>query len=132
MPAPSVCVVESGGNVSHRRCDRLRRLLMTLADLLPTVNAALNATSALFLLFGWLTIRAGRRDVHQKLMLAACASSTLFLVSYLTRVALTGTHRFPGEGPLRLAYFVILGSHTLLAIATLPMAIRTLFLSLSG
>ena len=103
---------------------------MTLADVLPTVNAALNATSAVLLFAGWRAIRAGRRDVHRALMLSAFGSSTLFLASYLTRVALTGTHRFPGSGLLRAAYLAVLASHTLLAVAALPLVLRTLFLAL--
>jgi putative membrane protein len=103
---------------------------MTLADVLPTVNAALNAASAVLLFAGWRAIRAGRRDVHRALMLSAFGSSTLFLASYLTRVALTGTHRFPGSGLLRAAYLAVLASHTLLAVAALPLVLRTLFLAL--
>lgn len=103
---------------------------MTIADALPTVNAALNATSAALLLAGWRAIRAGRRDVHRALMLSAFASSTLFLAGYLTRIALTGTHRFPGGGLLRATYLAVLASHTLLAVAALPLVLRTLFLAL--
>lgn len=105
---------------------------MTLADLLPSLNATLNATSATLLLAGWLAIRARRRELHRALMLAACASSVLFLAGYLTRMALTGTHRFPGEGPLRTAYLAILASHTVLAALNLPLALRTLQLSLGA
>jgi putative membrane protein len=65
-------------------------------------------------------------------MLAACGSSALFLASYLTRVALTGTHRFPGSGLLRGFYLALLGSHTLLAALLLPFALRTLQLSLGA
>ncbi len=102
---------------------------MTLADALPTVNAALNATSAVLLVLGFRAIRAGRRETHRAFMLAAFASSVLFLVSYVTRIALTGTHRFPGGGALRVAYLAILGSHTLLAALTAPLVLRTLFLA---
>ena len=102
---------------------------MTLAGALPTVNAALNAASAVLLFLGWCAIRSGRRERHRALMLAACGSSTLFLACYLTRIALTGTHRFPGGGALRLAYLAVLGSHTVLAVATLPLVLRTLQLA---
>lgn len=102
---------------------------MTLADALPTVNAALNATSAVLLVLGWRAIRAGRREVHRAYMLAALGSSLLFLVSYVTRIALTGTHRFPGEGTLRAVYLAVLGSHTLLAALAGPLVLRTLFLA---
>ena len=55
---------------------------MTYQDL-PTLNAVLNATSAVLLLAGWWLIRHGRRVAHRRAMLAALATSTLFLVSYL-------------------------------------------------
>jgi putative membrane protein len=105
---------------------------VSVTSLLPTVNALLNATSAVLLFLGWRAIRAGRRELHRAFMLAACSSSVLFLVGYLTRLALTGTHRFPGDGALRAAYLLVLGSHTVLAAATLPLALRTLQLSLSS
>lgn len=104
---------------------------MTAASLLPSVNATLNSASAVLLFLGWRAIRAGRRTLHRRLMLGACASSTLFLASYLTRVALTGTHRFPGGGALRAAYVTVLATHTMLAALTLPLALRTLQLSLT-
>ncbi|ACL64300.1 protein of unknown function DUF420 [Anaeromyxobacter dehalogenans 2CP-1] len=102
---------------------------MTLAEILPTVNAVLNGTSAVLLLAGFVAIRRGARDVHRAFMLAACASSVLFLAGYFTRIALTGTHRFPGGGALRAAYLAVLGSHTLLAALAAPLILRTLFLA---
>ncbi len=105
---------------------------MTLAAALPTLNAALNAASAALLFAGWRAIRSHRRERHRALMLGACASSALFLAGYLTRVALTGTHRFPGEGALRAAYLVLLASHTALAALALPLVLRTLQLSLGS
>ncbi len=103
---------------------------MALADALPTVNAALNATSAVLAVMGFRAIRAGRRETHRALMLAAVASSVLFLAGYLTRIALTGTHRFPGGGALRAAYLAVLGSHTLLATLAAPLVLWTLSLAL--
>jgi putative membrane protein len=102
---------------------------VTLADVLPSLNAALNATSAVLLVLGFRAIRAGRRETHRALMLGAVASSVLFLASYVTRIVLTGTHRFPGEGALRAAYLAVLGSHTLLAALAGPLVLRTLFLA---
>ena len=104
--------------------------MAALGEVLPTVNAALNATCAVLLVAGWRAIRGGRRDVHRALMLGACAASALFLVSYLTRVALTGTHRFPGDGTLRAVYLVVLATHTVLAALVVPLALRTLWLPL--
>jgi len=102
---------------------------VTLGELLPPVNATLNAVSAVLLLLGWRAIRAGQRERHRAFMLAALSTSALFLAGYLTRVALTGTHRFPGSGGLRAAYLALLGSHTLCAAASLPLVLRALFLA---
>ena len=98
---------------------------MTLRDL-PALNAALNALSAVFLATGWVMIRAGRRDAHKRAMLAAVACSTLFLSSYLVYHAQVGSVRFTGRGPVRLVYFAILISHTILAVAVVPLALVTL------
>ena len=103
---------------------------MILATLLPPLNAALNATSATLAVLGWRAIRAGERERHRALMLSAFAASVLFLAGYLTRIALTGTHAFPGTGLLRTVYLAVLASHTLLAALAAPMVLRTLFLGL--
>jgi putative membrane protein len=62
-------------------------------------------------------------------MLAALASSLLFLAGYLTRLALTGTHPFPGTGAFRAFYLALLASHTIFAALAGPMILRTLFLA---
>ncbi|MFL5264396.1 MAG: DUF420 domain-containing protein [Anaeromyxobacteraceae bacterium] len=105
---------------------------MSAATWLPSLNATLNAASAVLLFLGWRAIRAGRKELHRAFMIAACGSSTLFLAGYLTRIALTGTHRFPGDGALRVAYLAVLASHTVLAALTLPLVLRTLQLSLTS
>jgi putative membrane protein len=101
-----------------------------LAEVLPSVNAALNGASFVLLLLGWRAVRRGRRARHRALMLSALGCSALFLLGYLTRVLLTGTHRFPVEGPWKTLYLAVLGSHTLLAVVCLPMVLRALWLAL--
>ncbi len=103
---------------------------VTLSATLPAVNAALNATSAVLLLLGHRAIRRGAMETHRRLMLAAFGSSVLFLAGYVTRIALTGLHRFPGTGLLRAAYLAILASHTLLAATVAPLAVVALTLAL--
>jgi len=105
---------------------------VTLGEILPPVNAALNGASACLLVLGWRAIRSGRRERHRAFMLSALATSALFLAGYLSRIALTGTHRFPGTGALRAAYLALLGSHTLLAAAALPLVLRALWLAWKG
>lgn len=102
---------------------------MTLA-LLPSVNAALNATSALLLLAGVLAIRAKRTRVHAAFMGAALAASAVFFASYVVYHAHVGSVRFQGTGWARPVYFSILVTHTVLAVAIVPLALRTLYLAL--
>ena len=97
---------------------------MTVHDL-PTLNAVLNATSAGLLALGYVLIRRGHREAHQKIMQSALVCSALFLVSYLTYHARVGSVRFTGRGPIRTAYFAILISHTVLAIVVVPLALVT-------
>ncbi len=93
--------------------------------LLPTVNAGLNATSLVLLLLGYAAIRGRRVRLHRACMLAALASSTLFLVSYLLYHAQVGSVRFPGAGVPRTIYLVILATHTILAAAVPVLAVIT-------
>jgi uncharacterized membrane protein YozB (DUF420 family) len=104
---------------------------MTVRDL-PALNAALNATSAVLLLVGWRLIRRGRIEAHRRAMLAAVTTSTLFLVSYLVYHAQVGSVRFQGRGVLRVVYFTILTTHTILAVAIVPLVLVTLVRALQA
>jgi uncharacterized membrane protein YozB (DUF420 family) len=104
---------------------------MSLHDL-PTVNATLNATAAVLLTWGYILIRRKQIQAHRKVMLAAFATSSVFLVCYLVYHAQVGSVHFPHTGALRTVYFAILGTHTVLA-ATVPvLAIITLSRGLGG
>ncbi|HEY8149310.1 MAG TPA: DUF420 domain-containing protein [Vicinamibacteria bacterium] len=104
---------------------------MTVTDL-PALNAILNATSAVLLATGYLFIRRGRRDAHKRVMLAALVSSALFLTSYLVYHAHVGSVRFRGQGAVRTLYFTILLTHTVLAVAIVPLVATTLVPALRG
>ncbi|MFQ5700356.1 MAG: DUF420 domain-containing protein [Acidobacteriota bacterium] len=96
---------------------------------LPTLNAVLNATSALFLVAGYLFIRRRRVAVHKACMVTAFLVSSAFLVSYLVYHAQVGSVRFEGTGWLRGAYLAILIPHTILAAVIVPLAIATIWLA---
>jgi uncharacterized membrane protein YozB (DUF420 family) len=104
---------------------------MTVRDL-PALNAALNATSAFFLLLGWLAIRRGARDVHRNFMLGALVTSSLFLTSYLVYHFQVGSVKFTGQGWIRGVYFTILLTHTVLAVAVVPLVLVTVSRALRG
>lgn len=93
---------------------------------LPTVNAALNALSAVLLLLGYRFIRRRQVSAHRACMVAAFGVSTLFLVSYLTYHYQVGSVRFTLTGWVRGVYLTILASHTVLAALVPPLAVITL------
>lgn len=93
---------------------------------LPALNAVLNGTSALLLATGYLLIRGGRREAHRRVMLAALATSALFLASYLAYHLQVGSVRFQKQGAIRTVYFAVLISHTVLAAVILPLILVTL------
>ena len=98
---------------------------MALTDL-PTLNALLNTLSAALLISGYAMIRRGKVEVHRACMLAAFATSTLFLISYLVYHANVGSVAFTGRGAVRTVYFTILISHVILAALVPPLALVTL------
>jgi len=98
---------------------------MGVSDL-PALNATLNGVAALFLLAGYVFIRQRRIAAHRASMLAAVAASALFLMSYVAYHANAGSKPFPGTGPVRAVYFIILVTHIVLAAAIVPMVLMTL------
>ena len=98
----------------------------------PAMNAALNFTSAVCLLNGYLSIKRGRRETHKFWMLSAFSCSVVFLMSYLAYHYRVGSVKFSGAGPVRMIYFAILLTHTTLAVLTAPLAIATLSRALGG
>jgi uncharacterized membrane protein YozB (DUF420 family) len=92
----------------------------------PVIDASLNGTSAVLLLIGRGYIKRGRMAAHRAVMVAALASSTIFLACYLYYHWHVGSVHFQGQGWSRPVYFSILISHTILAAAMVPMIIITL------
>ena len=104
---------------------------MTVHDL-PTLNATLNATSAVLLSIGYVFIRLGQRQNHKRCMLSALVVSALFLTSYVVYHAQVGSVPFKGVGAIRAVYFTILISHVILAIAIVPLVNVTASRALSA
>jgi uncharacterized membrane protein YozB (DUF420 family) len=98
---------------------------MTVRDL-PSLNAALNATSAVLLVVGWILVRQRRLEAHRRAMLSAFGCSIVFLVSYLVYHFQVGSVKFQGTGTVRTVYFAILLTHTVLAAAVPFLAVITL------
>jgi len=99
--------------------------MVTVHDL-PAVNASLNALSGILLLAGYVLIRARRIQQHRACMIAAFATSSLFLICYVVYHAQVGSVRFTRQGFVRPLYYTILITHVTLAATVLPLAIITL------
>jgi putative membrane protein len=90
------------------------------------LNASLNGSSALLLAGGYAAIRNGKIAVHKVFMISAFCVSSVFLGSYLIYHFRVGSVHFQGQGWVRSFYFVLLGSHTILAAVIVPMILITL------
>ncbi len=100
-----------------------------IGNALAPVNALLNTSSTVLLLVGYVAVKQKKIAAHRASMVGAFVASCVFLVGYLTRFALTGSHKFPELGWVRVAYLAILFSHMILAVVTVPLVLRTLFLA---
>lgn len=93
---------------------------------LPVVNTTLIAISGLAVVIGFIAIRAHRVSLHRNAMVTATVFAALFLIVYVLRFFLLGTKLYAGEGWVRIVYFTVLISHTILAIALGPLVLFTL------
>jgi uncharacterized membrane protein YozB (DUF420 family) len=105
-------------------------------QLLPTVNAALNALATLLLVSGWLLIKRRRELAHKRVMLSAFAVSCVFLACYLfyhyslkSRYGVSGV-TFEGPDDVRPLYLMLLASHVILAAIVPLLAATTIYLGL--
>jgi uncharacterized membrane protein YozB (DUF420 family) len=101
---------------------------------LPPVNAALNGTAAVLLVVGRRLARKRRFDAHRRVMTAAFAVSSLFLVLYVAHKASRGfvNTAFNVEGIAHIAYLVMLFTHVTLAVTVPMFAIALVVLALRG
>lgn len=99
---------------------------------LATLNAGLNAATAVALGLGFVFIRRRRIRAHRRSMLAATVTAAAFLVSYVIYHLDAGSVAYQGEGLLRGVYFTVLISHVVLAAAVIPMVVVTLLRALRG
>lgn len=95
--------------------------------ILPPINAALNATATLLLIFGRRLARQGQVARHKRVMISAFAVSSLFLLLYVSHKVSRNFENttFNVDGWAKGAYLVLLGSHVLLAM-TVPVIAITL------
>ncbi len=97
---------------------------------LPLVNACLNGTSFVLLCAGLAAIKSGKRQLHERIMYTAMATSAAFLGCYLYyHLVIRTTMPFNRVGLVKTAYLVMLASHVVLAIVNVPLVLRTVYLA---
>lgn len=101
-------------------------------SILPTVNATLNAASAVLLTCGYINVKRGRPEIHRRFMIAALASSVLFLTSYLIYHEAVGSVPYPHHDWSRPVYFTILVPHVILAALMTPFIVIAVTHALKG
>lgn len=98
---------------------------MNLSDL-PAINACLNSLSAILLAVGYRFIRRKNILAHRNCMIGAFLVSTIFLISYVVYHFNAGRTVFKDPAWFRPIYLTILLTHTVLAVAIVPMVLITL------
>ncbi len=106
-------------------------------EVLPHVNAILNALATVLLVIGFVLIKRGNVAAHKWTMLSCFGVSVVFLVCYLSYHqllhAVTGERGKPFEYPgqaVRYCYYAILISHVVLAAAVPFLASFTIYYGL--
>ncbi len=99
---------------------------------MPAINAAFNAASATLLVFAVRAVRRGDRRRHRQLVMGAFAASVFFLAGYLAYHYVHGDTKYPGTGPIRIAYLLFLASHVLLSIPVVPLCLAAFYYALKG
>jgi putative membrane protein len=105
------------------------------------INAIINSIVAVLLIAGLVTARSGRYTTHKYIMLTAIILSVIFLLTYVTHHLFAGSTYYGDlnkdgivsveekaeAGALRYFYFVLLGTHILLAGISLPFILFTAY-----
>jgi uncharacterized membrane protein YozB (DUF420 family) len=99
---------------------------------LPAVNATLNGTAAVLLVTGYTLIRRRQIQAHKRVMLTAFCVSIAFLICYVIYHAQVGSVHYPKAGAIRVVYYTILITHTILAVTVPVLAVITLRRALRG
>ncbi|MGH2665879.1 DUF420 domain-containing protein [Flavobacterium sp.] len=98
---------------------------------LPPIYATINGITAIVLIWAVISIKNGKRKLHENLMKTAIALSVAFLAMYVAYHMTSIETKFGGVGIVRPIYFFILISHILLSIIIIPLVLVTYVRALS-
>lgn len=111
-----------------------------------TINAFINSAIAVLLVAALVAVKNRNYQLHKQLMMLALILSILFLVSYIAHHLLAGEARFGDTnhdgvlsddeklqaGTIRIVYYLILGTHIVLAALILPLILFTAYRALTA
>jgi len=97
---------------------------------LPHINAIINGSTAILLLFGRYKIKQGNRMIHKRIMISAFVLGIVFLICYITYHASVPSTHYGGQGYIRYLYFFLLITHILTAAAVVPFILLALYFAL--
>lgn len=92
---------------------------------LPPIYASINGITAVLLIVAVVSIKNGKRHVHELLMKLCIGLSVAFLIMYVLYHMTSETTHYGGEGVIRYVYFFILGTHIILSIVIIPLVLFT-------
>lgn len=98
---------------------------------LPPIYATINGITAVILVWAVISIRNGKRKLHENLMKTAIALSVAFLAMYVAYHMTSNETKFGGVGIIRPIYFFILITHISLSIIIIPLVLVTYVRALS-
>jgi len=99
---------------------------------LPKLNALINATCSVLLVFSLYQIKRKNIALHKKLNLTTFVLSSVFLLSYVTFHSFGIETKFPADNPIRPLYLTILISHIVLAAIVLPLVLLSFYYGLTN
>ncbi len=102
---------------------------MSWYEIFPTVSTSFIALSAILVAIGWRLIILGKREAHQKVMLAAAIAAILFFIIYVSRTIFIGNTEWGGPDDLKTLYTIFLIFHIVLAMVAAVFGITTLVLA---
>lgn len=98
---------------------------------LPPIYATINGCTAILLVAAVVSIKNGKRQLHENLMKAAIGCSVLFLGMYVAYHMTSDSTKFGGEGIIKYVYYFILITHILLSVIIIPLVLITYVRALS-
>lgn len=92
---------------------------------LPPIYAAINGLTAILLIWAVISVKKGKRALHEKLMKFCIGLSIAFLMMYIAYHMTSESTKYGGEGVVSYIYYFILISHIILSIAVIPLVLIT-------